>query len=61
MGFADEIAAAAAASDLGVAVRALYVQSVPKSAKTPEAILKQLRLTAEDIATAAQEMFDRSG
>lgn len=59
-GFADEIAAAAACSDLGVAVRAMYVQSVPKSAKTPEAILKQLYLTAEDIAAAAQEMFDRS-
>ena len=43
-----------------MAVRALYVQSVPKSAKTPEAILKQLHLTAEDIATAAQDMFDRS-
>ncbi|MCJ7543460.1 MAG: transketolase, partial [Phycisphaerae bacterium] len=59
-GFADEIATAAASSDLGVAVRALYVQSVPKSAKTPEAILKQLRLTSEDIAAAAQEMFNRS-
>jgi len=59
-GFADEISAAAATSDLGVTVRALYVESVPKSAKTPEDILKQLHLTAQDIATAAQEMFDRS-
>jgi hypothetical protein len=33
---------------------------VPNSAKTPEGILKQLRLTAEDIAASAQEMFDRS-
>ena len=59
-GFADEIASAAASSDLGVSVRAMYVQSVPKSAKTPEAILQQLHLTAQDIATTAQDMFDRS-
>jgi transketolase len=59
-GFADEITAAAAASDLGVAVKTLYVQSVPKSAKTPEDILKQVHLTSQDIATAAQEVFDRS-
>ncbi len=59
-GFADEIASAAAASDLGVAVKALYVQSVPKSAKTPDDILRQVRLSPEDIAAAAQEMFDRS-
>jgi transketolase len=59
-GFADEITAAAAASDLGLAVRTLYVQSVPKSAKTPEDILKQVHLTTQDIATAAQEVFDRS-
>jgi transketolase len=59
-GFADEITAAAAASDLGVTVHSLYVKSVPKSAKTPEEILKQVNLSAEDIASAAQEMFDRS-
>jgi len=59
-GIADEITAAAAASDLGVRVHALYVRSVPKSAKTPEAILKMVHLTAEDIAAAAQAMFDQS-
>ena len=59
-GFADEIASAAAASDVGVVVHSLYVQSVPKSAKTPEEILKQVNLSAEDIASAAQRMFDQS-
>jgi len=59
-GFADEITAAAAASDLGVNVRSMYVESVPKSAKTPEDILKQVHLTAEDIVTVAQQLFDQS-
>ena len=57
-GIADEITAAAAASDLGVRVQTMYVQGVPKSAKTPEDILQQVRLTPEDIANAAQKMFD---
>jgi len=60
-GIGDEIAAAAAASDLGVRVGTMYVRSVPKSAKTPEAILQQLGLTAQDIANAAQKMFDQAG
>jgi transketolase len=59
-GFADEITAAAAASDMGVMVQTLYVKSVPKSAKTPEEILKQVNLAAEDIAAAAQQAFDQS-
>ncbi len=59
-GIADEVSAAAAASDLGVRVKALYVRAVPKSAKTPEAILKMGHLSAEDIAAAAQAMFDQS-
>ena len=59
-GMTDEIASAAARSDLGVCVQSLYVRRVPKSAKTPEEILKMVHLTAEDIASAAQGMFDRS-
>jgi transketolase len=59
-GFADEIATAAAKSDLGVMVNSMYVRSVPKSAKTPEAILQMVNLTADDIADAAQAMFDQS-
>jgi len=59
-GICDEIAAAAAKSDLGVRVDCLYVHSVPKSAKTPEEVLKMLRLSPEDIAKAAQKMFDQS-
>ena len=59
-GVVDEIAAAAARSDLGVAVDALYVRSVPKSAKTPEATLQLVKLTARDIADACQAMFDKS-
>ena len=59
-GIADEITAAAARSDLGVRVDALYVKAVPKSAKTPEEILKMTKLSPEDIASAAQAMFDQS-
>jgi len=59
-GFADEITAAAAKSDLGVMVNALCVRSVPKSAKTPEEILEMVHLSPEDIANAAQAMFDQS-
>jgi transketolase len=59
-GIADEISAAAASSDLGVRVSTMYVRSVPKSAKTPEAILQQVGLAAEDIANAAQKMFDQA-
>ena len=59
-GIADEITAAAAKSDLGVMVNCLYVRSVPKSAKTPEEVLKMLHLSAEDIAAAGQRMFDQS-
>jgi transketolase len=59
-GFAEELAMAAAASDLGVSVSALYLTAVPKSAKTPEEILQQVHLTAADVANAAQALFDRS-
>jgi len=59
-GFADEIAAAAARSDLGVRVNSLHVREIPKSAKTPEEILQMVHLTAADIANAAQAMFDQS-
>ena len=59
-GIADEICAAAAKSDLGVTVNTLYVQSVPKSAKTPEATLQLVKLTAQDIVDACQKMFDQS-
>ena len=51
---------AAAASDLGVTVKALYATQVPKSAKTPEAVLQMVGLTAQDIANACQKMFDES-
>jgi len=59
-GIADEISAAAAHSDLGVRVNAMCVRRVPKSAKTPEAILEMVHLTPEDIAQAVQRMFDEA-
>jgi len=59
-GVADEIALAAARSDYGVRIDALYVRQVPKSAKTPEEMLKMAGLTPEDIAAACQAMFDQS-
>jgi len=59
-GVADEITSAAAQSDLGVCVRSLHVRRVPKSAKTPEEVLKMVHLSAEDIAAAAQGLFDQS-
>ena len=59
-GICDEIRAAAAASDLGVTVKAMYVRSVPKSARTTDETLKLVGLAAEDIAGAAQKMFEVS-
>ena len=59
-GIADEISAAAARSDLGVAVNALHVRDVPKSAKTPAETLRMVGLAAEDIVNACQAMFDAS-
>jgi transketolase len=59
-GFCDELTAAAARSDLGVMVHSMFVRSVPKSAKTPEETLKLVGLTAEEIATSAQQVFDQS-
>jgi len=38
----------------------MYVNSIPKSAKTPQETLKLVGLTAEDIANAAQRLFDQS-
>ena len=59
-GIADEISSAAAQSDYGVSVTPMYVRDIPKSAKTPEEILKMVHLSAEDIADMAQKIFDRS-
>ena len=59
-GFAAEIAEAAAASDLGVMVKSMCVRQVPKSARTPDAILQMVHLAAADIASAAQATFDQS-
>lgn len=54
-GFADEIAAAAA-KDAKVKVDSMFVREVPKSAKTPEDILKMVQLQASDIAAKATAM-----
>ena len=59
-GFGDEIAAAAARSDMGVMVHSMVVQDIPKSAKTPEETLQLTHLTAEDIMAACQRIFDQS-
>jgi len=59
-GIANEITAAAAKSDLGVMVNTLYVQTIPKSAKTPEETLQLVHLSVQDIVNAAQAMFDQS-
>ena len=54
-GIADEVAGAAAACGAGLKVQSMYVKRVPKSAKTPEATLTQVKLTAADVvATAAK-------
>ena len=60
-GVGDEIAAAAANSDLGVNVTRMVVDKLPKSAKTPEEILKAVGLSPEDIAETAQRLFDQVG
>jgi len=59
-GIGDEICAAAAASDLGVTVRTMYVTDTPKSAKSPEETLAMASLAPKNIADVAQEMFDGS-
>jgi len=59
-GFADELTAAAARSDLGVMVHSLHLEQIPKSAKTPEATLELVNLAASDIVRAAQQAFDTS-
>ena len=59
-GIGDEICAAAAASDLGVTVRTMYVTDIPKSAKSPEETLDMVSLAPKNIADVAQEMFDGS-
>ncbi len=59
-GVGDEISQAASVSDLGVRVDTLYLRTIPKSARTPEETLAMVNLSAEDIAAAAQKMFDQS-
>ena len=59
-GIGDEICAAAATSDLGVTVRTMYVQDMPKSAKTSEEVMAMASLSPKNIADAAQAMFDVS-
>ncbi len=55
-GFGDEVAAAAAANDDNFTVKSLYVKQVPKSARTPEEIMRMANLSPEDIALAAKTM-----
>jgi transketolase len=57
-GVCDELAAAAAASDMGVTVRRMVLESVPKSAKTPEEIMTAVGLSPQKIAATAQRIFD---
>ncbi len=59
-GIADELAAAAAKSDLGVMVHSMYVSDIPKSARTPEETLRMAHLSPEDIANTVQKIFDKS-
>lgn len=59
-GFADELTAAAARSDLGVMVDSMAVSRTPKSGRTPEELLNMTGLSARDIANHAQALFDQS-
>jgi transketolase len=59
-GVYDEVAAAAAASDMGVRVEGLALRNIPKSARTPEETLAMVHLGVADIVKAAQRMFDQS-
>ncbi len=59
-GIADELTAAAGKSDYGVFIQSMVVNSVPKSAKTPEEILQMVHLTPEDIVDTCQKMFDQT-
>ncbi len=55
-GFVDEITLAAVAGKSKIRVQPLYVKKVPKSAKTPEEILQQVKLTPEDIVSGAGQL-----
>jgi transketolase len=59
-GVYDEIAAAAARSDLGVRVEGQVLTTIPKSARTPEETLALVQLGVDDIVSACQRMFDES-
>ncbi len=59
-GVADEIAEAAAHSDLGVRVESMVVRNIPKSARTPEQLLELVHLSVPEIVKTAQRMFDQS-
>jgi transketolase len=59
-GFADEITAAASKSDLGVMVESMFVETLPKSGRSPEDLLTMTNLTAQNIAEKVQELFDKS-
>ena len=59
-GVYDEIAVAAADSDLGVRVHGMVLHNIPKSARQPEETLAMCHLSVKDIAAAAQAMFDTS-
>jgi transketolase len=58
-GVSDEIAAAAAASDMGVTVSRMVVESVGRGARTTDEILQAFALSARHIADAAQAIFDQ--
>ncbi len=57
-GVADELAMAAAVSDLGVTVHSLVLETMPKSTKSPEESLRAAALSPQHIAEAAQAIFD---
>jgi len=59
-GVGAEICDAAAASDLGVSVRTMYVTDMPKSAKTSAETMETASLAPKNIAAVVQEMFDGS-
>jgi len=57
-GIADEISAAAAASDMGVTVHRLILQAPPKSARTSGEVLAAAGLAPQNIADWVQAIFD---
>lgn len=55
-GFGSAVADAVTAAGLNATIKQMYVEKVPKSGRTPDAVMKYLGLSADDIVAGAKEV-----